>query len=135
MSYVLSVIHPPVAPAAFGRAVVLDPVAYHATAAKRQARYVLEMEGGVSREESGEFGIKLVLAQHGTPVTHKPTGFTFRIDPADEAPHPCPCCGRLVLPTDHAEAAMDDAYCLGCFTWDSKISGCWPDRTAHTEEP
>jgi hypothetical protein len=143
MSYVLTVIHPPVNGAAFGKAVVLDPVPYHATAAKRQARYVLETEGGATHEESGDFGMKLVLAEVGRLVTHEPSGLTFRIDPADSAPHPCPCgneedgeniCRRLVLPTDHAYADAEDAYCLGCFTWSRDVEACLPENTAHAAE-
>lgn len=140
--YVLSVIRPPVAPAAFGRATVFPAVPYVATAAKRQARHVLETETGLSHEASGRFGIRLALAETGTLVPHKPSGYTFRIDEADSAPHPCPCghgeddpCGRLVMPSDHAYAHDPEAYCLGCFTWDRNTTQCLPANTAHTEEP
>lgn len=131
MDYVLTVIHPPVNGAAFGKAVTLDPVRYHATAAKRQARYVLETEGGTTREESGEFGVKLVRAENGRLITHEWSGLAFRIDRADNAPHPCPCCGRLVEPGDHAYAHDEDAYCLGCFTWSRNVEACLPENTAH----
>lgn len=136
--YVLTVIHPPVNGAAYGRAVVLDPVPY--LAVKRQVRYLLETECGVNRDESTAFALSV---ETGRAITHEPSGFTFRIDPADNAPHACPCgegeddgdpCGRLVLPTDHALATHDNAFCLGCYPWDITITPCLPANTAHTEE-
>ncbi len=67
---------------------------------------------------------------------HTQSGLIFRTDPAESAPHPCPCCLRLVLPTDHEQASLEDAYCLGCFTWDRNTAQCLPANSAHpaTEE-
>jgi len=133
VSYVLSVIMPPVAPAAFGQAIVTEPVIGEQYAADAAGDVLIDM--GVRTLEARTFGIYLAGADVGTNVTHRPSALVFRIDPADQAPHPCPCCGRLVLPEDHADAHLDDAYCLGCFTWDRNVPACQPGLTAHTEEP
>lgn len=131
--YVLSIVRPPVAPAAFGQATVLDPVPYLARAAKTQAQRVL-VDAGVPAEEASEFGLTLSMRDLGTEWTHTGTGLTFRIDPEDRAPNACPCCGRLVNWQDHALAGSDDAYCLGCFTWERGMTPCLPENSAHTEE-
>lgn len=133
MSYVLTVIHPPADGAAFGKAEQLEPVRYHARAAKTQAVHAL-FTHGVSKDNAKAFGYSLWMTDEGTPLRHGGTGLTFRIDPANNAPHPCPCdgCGRLVLPTDHAQAHHEDAYCLGCFAWSHSDVGCLPANTAHS---
>lgn len=134
MSYVLSVIHPPVAPAAYGKAEVFAKPLPLQSAASNATLFLLNQRG-TSNSECVEFGKLLLRADTGAGAAHRPSGFIFRIDPADNAPHPCPCCGRLVLPTDHADAGMEDAYCLGCFTWSRDKIQCLPANTAHTEEP
>lgn len=133
MSYVLSVIHPPVAPAAFGQATITEEVISADHAADVAGDVLIRME--VPTMAARRFGTELAQLGTGTAKQHPGTGVSFRIDPADEAPHPCPCCGRLVLPTDHADAAMEDAYCTGCFTWERNVPQCLPANTAHTEEP
>jgi hypothetical protein len=134
MSYVLSVIHPPVAPATFGRAVVSVPVLSHALAAEFAVKPL--MDAGLTYDEATHFASTVWLdSEHpGAVLTHEATGLSFRIDPTDNAPHPCPCCGRLVVPSDHAYAHDPDAYCLGCYTWDRNTEGCLPANTAHTVE-
>lgn len=133
MSYALTVIHPPVPPAAFGKAVVLDPVATKG-ALQRQIEYVLMTEAGSDKFGAMAFGLTIITADPGWVIQHE-SGMSFRVDPADNAPHPCPCCGRLVLPGDHALADHDDVLCVGCFTWNIVPVGCLPANTAHTEEP
>jgi hypothetical protein len=108
MNYVLSVVRPPEGGAAFGTATVLDPV-----------------------HDFGAFATALTHELTGTERVHTGTGLTFRIDHADRAPNACGCCGRLVLPSDHALAGSDDAHCLGCYTWSSNNIGCDPHHTAH----
>lgn len=133
MGYVLSVIHPPVAPAAFGNAVVLDPVGTK-EALQRRVEYVLMTEAGADKGSAMAFGLTVTTSNPGWEIAEGSSGLVFRFDPADDAPHPCPCCGRLVLPTDHAYAHDPDAYCLGCWA-DSVNPGCLPANTAHTEAP
>lgn len=137
MSYVLTIVHPPVAPAAFGKSLVSAARPSQLFAAEL-AVHQLTLEG-VDRGEASRFAASIWSASEeiGKEVRHEPTGLTFRIDPADNAPHSCPCdgCGRLVLPTDHRDAGMEDAYCLGCFTWNRDDIQCLPANTAHTEEP
>ena len=143
MSYVLSVIHPPVAPAAFGKAVTpeQDPFSSLGSAVKLLVwLFSTEAPGTTTLGDAKAIGRELLDAP-GREYRHAESGLTFRIDPADNAPHACPCnkgddnpCGRLVLPTDHADAHMEDAYCLGCFTWSRDVAACLPANTAHTGE-
>lgn len=133
MSYVLSVIHPPVAPAAYGKAVVLEP-APTKEALQSRVEYVLVSEAAMDKGIAMAHGLTVLSGDPGWETTTG-SGFILRYDDADSAPHPCPCCGRLVLPTDHADAGMEDAYCLGCFTWSRDNIQCLPANTAHTEEP
>lgn len=145
MSYVLSVIHPPTAPATFGKAVVHPPMTNVVDASNAAFRImVAQARPGVTWGTADRYRAVLVSAavREGCGAVTVPSGWTFRIDPADNAPHPCPCgqrgednpCGRLVLPTDHAYAEFEDAYCLGCWA-DTVNPGCLPANTAHTEEP
>lgn len=142
MGYVLSVIHPPVAPAAFGKAVVSPGMPSHAFAVEYAVQPL--MGAGLSYDEATRFAGEVWLGAEttGQVIRHEPTGIEFRIDPADQAPHPCPCgedddnpCRRLVLPTDHAYAHDEDAYCLGCYTWSRDVKQCLPVNTGHTEAP
>ena len=132
--YVLSITHPPENGAAFGKAVVSRAMASHAFAVEYAVQPL--MVAGLPYSEATLFASE-VWAQSEEPgavVTHKPTGITFRIDPADNVPHPCPCCDRLVLPTDHLYAYAEDAYCLGCFTWSRNVEACLPENTAHSHK-
>lgn len=135
MSYVLSVIHPPVAPAAHGKAVIMQEEVIeiqHAGDAAGDVLIRMDVPVMVARM----FGNHLARIGTGVTETHQLSGFAFRVDPADNAPHPCPCCERLVLPEDHAYAGHDDALCTGCFSWGPpQIPQCHPANTAHTEEP
>lgn len=131
--FVLSYVLPPEEGAAFGKATVFEPVPYLARAAKTQTVQVLT-QAGVPRDEARKFGLSLTLTPTGEHLTHKGTGLVFRIDPADNPPNVCPCCGRLVKPGDHASAGDPDAYCLGCFTWQRNVPACLPENSAHTEE-
>jgi hypothetical protein len=137
MNYVLSVIHPPVPPAAYGRAVTpaQDPFTSLGSAVKLVV-WVLSTErpGTATLGDAKVIGRELMDAP-GREFRHAESGLTFRIDPADDAPHPCPCCERLVLPGDHALAHHEDALCEGCYTWARGVTACQPGRTAHTEEP
>lgn len=130
MSFVLSVTRAPVNGAAFSPSQTLGPMSLGAVA--REAVWLM---GGspfsIPAEEAKRFALSLTRKEHGTLWAHTPTGLIFRIDPATEAPHPCPCCTRLVLPTDHEQAGLEDAYCLGCFTWDRDVSACLPANSAH----
>lgn len=132
MSYVLSVIRPPVEPAAFGQADVSDPVALVQHAADIAGDSLIGE--GVGTLEARDFGNALAHELVGTERTHTGTGVTFRIDPADNPPNVCPCCGRLSRPGEHAFAGLEDALCLGCYTY-SGVTQCLPTNSAHTEEP
>jgi hypothetical protein len=139
VSYVLSVIHPPIEPAAFGKAEVytelptLYRVAVEAYDVLRE--WASDQEYPPSDLVLSHFVEDLSRTPLGQTYEHKGWGIAMRRDAADQAPHPCPCCGRLVLPTDHAYAHLDDAFCLGCFTWSRSMTACLPANTAHTEEP
>lgn len=138
--YVLTVIHPPTGGAAYGKAVTLDPVSTR-TALMRRVEYVLTTEAGADKSDALSFALTVNSVDPGWETTHG-SGLAFRFDPADNAPHPCPCggedgedsCGRLVLPTDHAYAYIEDAYCTGCFTWKRGDVQCLPANTAHPAE-
>jgi len=83
MSYVLSVIHPPIAPAAFGKADVSEEVI--------EVQHAADIAGdsligkGVPTLAARSFANDLAQAGPGVPRTHEPTGLTFRIDPANTA--------------------------------------------------
>lgn len=132
MSYVLSVIHPPVDGAAFGVSSVLEGVSMRQYAADGAGAALIEL--GVRTLEAREFANMLARELLGTECMHGGTGLTFRIDDASSPPNVCPCCSRLVKPGDHADAGMEDAYCLGCFTWNRGDVQCLPANTAHPVE-
>lgn len=133
MSYVLSVIRPPVAPAAFGEATVTEEVIEVQHAGDVAGDILIRMDVPVMAAR--RFGND--LAQLGTAVVkvHEASGWGFRIDPADTPPNSCPCCGRLVAPEDAMFAGEDDTLCDGCYTWHRTTPQCLPTNTAHTEEP
>lgn len=130
MKYVMSHVVPPVGGAAFGQAKVTERVPSIDWAAQCAA-LVLRTRHSRTVEDAKALHDRLIAAPTGTDVTDEPTGLVFRIDTVEDAPHACPCCGRLVLPTDHAYAHADDAYCLGCFTWDRNVPQCLPENSAH----
>jgi hypothetical protein len=136
MNFVLAAVRPSEGEAKYGKALVpeQDPFTT-AGSAIRLLIWIFSQEASVpvTLGEAREIGRGLIDAP-GREIRHSPTGLTFRIDPADKAPHACPCCGRLVLPEDHAYAAAEDAYCLGCFTWDRNTPACLPANSAHTRQ-
>ena len=129
--FVLSYVLPPVEGAAFGKATVFEPVTT-LEAVHRHVLWVLRMEHQVPARKAAEFATALTHELISTARVHTGTGIVFRIDPEDNPPNVCPCCGRLVKPGDHAFAGDSDAYCDGCYTWNdaSKIS-CGPHHSAH----
>jgi hypothetical protein len=133
VSYVLSVIQPPVAPAAFGQATVSEPVIGEQHAADAAGDVLIDM--GVRTLEARSFSIALAHELTGTLRTHTGTAVSFRIDSASTPPNVCPCCGRLVAPEDAMFAGEDDTLCDGCYTWHRTTPQCLPANTAHTEEP
>lgn len=130
--FVLSAICPPEGEAGFGKAEVLeeDPFTSLGSEVERLIGVFSRKFSTATFNESRDIARGLVDAP-GREIKHGDTGLTFRIDPTDKAPHACPCCGRLVLPEDHAYADAEDAYCTGCFTWDRKVEACLPENTAH----
>lgn len=133
MNYVLTFTRPPRPGAAFGPAKIHPKEKEKAQAAQRARGSLLRR--GVDNEAASTLALRLLDEPLGTEIRDAKTGRTYRIDDADNAPHLCPCCRRLVLPTDHADAHMEDAYCLGCFTWRRDVPQCLPANSAHTEEP
>lgn len=132
--FVLSVVTPPEGAAKYGKATVSNPfperdqlhtVAYWAM--RKRAPWMHPDE--ISRY-AGQVTTKVV----GAETVEASTGLRFRVDTAEDAPHPCSCCQRLVLPTVHALAHADDAVCTGCFTWDRNIPACLPESSAHAQE-
>jgi hypothetical protein len=122
---------PPISGAGFGKSALLEIpnldgiriVVIEALAARQ-----------VDRIEAMQWAQKLIDTPTSTDVKHEGTGLTFRISPEDSAPNVCPCCGRLVLPSDHAFGDQPDAYCLGCFTWGRDAIPCDPQYTAHPQQ-
>lgn len=126
--YVLTVIHPPANGAAFGKAVTLDPAPMTETF-DQVSTFMTEHFGSLGPVNlPGSLAYLLVNTPTGTNVYDAATGCTFRIDPITSAPHPCPCCHRIVLPAD-----LEDVLCAGCYTLDGAAQ-CLPENTAHTEE-
>lgn len=135
MPFVLSIVHAPLNGAAYGKAVVLDPVEYCAQASYAVARALINAPQHVPAKRAKAWAKRYFDTDYvtGTGHTHQLTGLTFRIDRDDHAPNACPCCGRLVNFQDHALAGSDDAYCLGCFTWERGAEPCLPENTAHAK--
>lgn len=128
--FVLSYVVPPVGGAAFGKSTVLEPV-HTMDAVHRRIMYILINDQDIYVRQAADFATTVTHELTGTERVHTGTGTTFRIDPEDRAPNACPCCGRLVLPGDHAFAGSEDAYCLGCYTWDD-TPACLPENSCHT---
>lgn len=133
MSYVLAIVMPPVAPAAFGQATITEEVISADHAADVAGDVLIRME--VPTMTARRFGTELAQLGTGTTKQHPGTGVSFRIDPASTPPNVCPCCGRLVAPEDAMFAGEDDTLCDGCYTWHRTTPQCLPANTAHTEEP
>lgn len=126
--YVLSYVRPD------RTAAVLAPVAtvYHAAEMARCLLLGVPGEGWRSAEDARR---ALMDAPIASEVFHRQSGYILRIDPADYPPNVCGCCRGLVRPGDHAYAGIEDAYCLGCYTWRHDVPECLPQNTAHTECP
>jgi len=122
--YVLSCVRP-------DRIADMDHVPTVQIAAFSAARTLGDL--GVAFEGKDMISDELLRAPVGTELTHESSGYTFRIDSADNPPNICSCCEALVRPGDHAMAGTEDAHCLGCFTWDRNTPACLPANTAHPE--
>jgi hypothetical protein len=127
MSYVLSVIHPPKNGAAYGRADSFLPVGMLGVVATIIAARLTPPDID-SDPDVNAFAVTVIGQPLGTEMTYAEKGLTFRIDPMTNAPHPCPCCRRTVLPAD-----LEGALCGGCYTFDD-TEQCLPENTAHPTE-
>lgn len=136
MRFILSAIRPPEGETKYGKAVTPGRDPFESVAgATKAVTWVLANRTPGSVVPSVARGIaQEVMESPGREFRHAATGLTFRVDPEGEAPHPCPCCERLVMPDDHAYAGAEDAYCLGCFTWSRDIEACLPENSAHIVE-
>ncbi|MCP9209570.1 hypothetical protein [Streptomyces cucumeris] len=131
MSFVLSVIQPPEGEARYGKATVSTPVPerknLHTIAYWAMRKHSPHMHP----DEISRYAGQIANKKTGEVAVEASTGLAFRVDEEEDAPHACPCCERLVLPEDHAHASAEDAYCLGCFTWDRNTEQCLPGNSAH----
>jgi hypothetical protein len=128
--FVLSYVRPATDGAKYGKATVEEPVTRLQYALDKAGDVLIKAE--VRTMAARLFGNALSTVPTGTEMTHDDTGIVFRIDPAEQPPNVCPCCGRLVKPGDHAFAGTEDAYCDGCYTWgDNAVIPCSPHHTAH----
>lgn len=135
--FVLSIVVPPEAPAAFGKSHTMPPQPMTETFDQVSAFMAEHFRSSIPVNLPGSLAYLLVNTAVGTNVYDPATGATFRLDHARSAPHVCPCdnCGRLVFPSDHAFAHFEDALCKGCFTWQRGMTQCLPMNSGHTEEP
>lgn len=141
MSFTLGVIEPPQGEAKYGKAAVIPSLPDRMTVrnitfdklwtADPNAPATPDEGPWEHDAQAWKFAEQFMSAESGTELTDPRTGLHFRIDKAEDAPHPCSCCGRLVLPADHAYAHDPDAYCTGCYTWDRNVAACLPENTAH----
>ncbi len=129
MSYVVSLVHPPVGGAAFGKSAV-DYVPTLGLVATATYRLITRESPFVSLSDARTLAQITAQVDLSTDIEHV-SGLTVRCDPQDEAPHPCWCCERLVLPTDHALAGEEDALCTGCYTWARGEDQCLHEHSAH----
>jgi hypothetical protein len=131
--FVLSYTSAPEGGAAFGKTTEMRDLG-HAAQVAVAIREVLIFRK-VDRTEAVAFALNTVRSFYGEDRMHEGTGLTFRYHQATEAPHPCPCCGRLVKLDEHANATHEDAYCTGCYTWSRSTEPCLPANTAHPQTP
>ncbi|MFE0472630.1 hypothetical protein ACFW2V_13545 [Streptomyces sp. NPDC058947] len=134
--FVLTVIQPPEGVAKYGKATVFQPCPERKNLHTLAYRALRERNPHMDLGTASRYAEQIVRKPFGQEVVEASTGLLFRIDRAEEAPHPCPCedgCGRLVLPTDHLYADAEDAYCPGCFTWDRNVPACLPENSAHIQ--
>lgn len=129
MSYALSIICPPEGDAAYGKAKIYTPIS--AAQVMSTVARTAQREVGLSPSAAQKLSTSMLKAGQGVALPRAGSGWMFRLDPASCAPHPCPCCFRVVLPSDHAHAGHEDALCEGCYTWDRGVKGCLPESTAH----
>lgn len=142
MTYILSAVWTPRGKAKYGKALVPPQDPFKTAGSATQLLFWIFSQyasNTATQGEAKEIGRGLIDAP-GREIRHVPSGLTFRIDPVDAAPHPCPCdddtgnpCERLVLPDDHANADAEDALCLGCFTWRRGMVACLPENSAHAK--
>jgi hypothetical protein len=135
--FVLSVIQPPKGEAEYGKATVSEPHADRGKLFTLAYWAIRKRDGWLHPEVANRSAEPILSMAVGEEVVEAHTGLRFRIDSAENAPHPCPCedgCGRLVLPDQHAYADAEDAYCLGCFTWDRNTPACLPANSAHARQ-
>lgn len=134
MGFVLSVIHLPEGEAKYGKVRVSPALPAWMTVRDAAFDVLCEQRGsGVSQDEAWLFAEQF-MDKVGVDLTEPKTGLVLRMDKEEDAPHPCPCCGRRVLPDDHADAGAEDAFCLGCFTWDRNVPACLAKNSAHTHD-
>lgn len=132
--FILSVVRPAVGEAKFGKATVSGPFPRRADLRNFAFDVLREYEQGspaMPESQAWRYAEQISEKPLGVESVELRLGLHFRIDKAEDAPHPCPCCGRLVLPTDHAYAHDKNAYCLGCFTWNRSTPAGLPENTAH----
>lgn len=133
MQYALSIVEPPQGAAGYGKVKVIGPIPEHAVF--RRIYWALrERDAALHPDVANKFASEITRKEIGTGTTEPSTGlsvYLHKVTENDEPPHPCPCCGRLVLPDAHAYAGSEDAYCTGCFTWDRNVPACLPKNTAH----
>lgn len=135
MSYVLSVIYPPVAPAAYGRAETFQPASYKVLAASLVQAVLIRTPVVLGKGVLTQLERELEDAPTGTEIKNVESGLTFRIDDVDTPPNACPCCGRLVRPEDAMFAGDKGTLCDGCYPYGLAGPVCLPANSAHTEEP
>jgi hypothetical protein len=134
-TFVLSVIQRPEGQALYGKAKVFNaPFMERRNLRTPAYRMLREHNPDMDLGEASRYAEQISRKECGFVVAEASTGLRFRVDQEEAAPHACPCCKRLVLPTDHAYADKDDAFCLGCFTWSRDIEQCLPENTAHAHK-
>lgn len=131
MSFVLSIVQPARRGSKYGTAHVTTAMD-EKSLLRNLAREALKdanphMEDG----QAERYAMHIVNLDAGAWSVDLSTGLRFRIDSTDRTPHPCPCCGALVLPEDHPCATLGDAYCVGCIAFKRDVPKCLPDNSAH----
>ncbi|MBD3004606.1 hypothetical protein [Streptomyces sp. 5-10] len=129
--FVLSAISPPEGEAKYGKARVCSPRERKPHVISQVSEILRKRDPRMSVKEADLYGLQIARAELGFVSVVASMGLRFRVDDINNKPHPCPCCDRLVVVTDHAYAYNEDALCLGCSTWNRNIPACLPENSAH----
>lgn len=130
--FVLSIVSPAEGDAKYGKAWISRPLEVKSDLRTPAHTALRRRNPHMTIDEASRYAGQIVAKDPGAVSVESSTGLLFRIDTEENAPHLCPCCGRLVLRDDHRYADTENAHCLGCFTWEVDAPPHLPENSAHS---